>query len=692
VNKAAERLDELAKGDASIHLELADGTELTGTIDAASAAQAEKGTRGPLSGKEFDASLEVTPHDLLRSAEEMLAEQKKASGGGRGGGTPPAPSGAAPPAAPPTPAPSAPPPAGPAPSAVHPPARPVHGESLESISFFKPEDLEALKPRPVGAYMEMHQVLSPERFRALLDEPRRELLAPRDPEADLAGETGERPKVRDIEPPESDAPPRPSLGPGQESEWIPATNSVRAEVWEALTPVSSLSAHVEGLVVRARREGKKVTIVSGYHRSADGVTRPEQRFAVDDAKFYGERYPDVHVIDTSKMTDAERSAVIDSIPGVVIVDTCYGACAKPSAPARPAGSPPLALPPGEPARTPPLPGTRETAPAPAAPPAPAPALAPAPTFKTLDQILTPDKAAFVDKSLQDAYTRYVIERTKAGDPAATPEEWVALTRGGPRERLETVLGPGYHFGTGGTGVERLIPLTEFPQPVSYMQARVEADVAAVTKNPAKLWERLNRLQTDGVTGGAVGSSLFNILKGNVGEILSGKIQETELAKVRRQHSDAALYNDVRARLVKPDGTLSEPVLFTDNVIASKRSGNLQLHSVFEVKAGSHGGQEATTQIFEWIEGHLTDGFEIQAGGEWYRYEPEATTGKRVVGLARAERHLIAVKGAEHLGQDSEFKTVREATRHALPQTAEEINYLTRLLIDRLIARHPQPAP
>ena len=506
-------------------------------------------------------------------------------------------------------------------------------------------------------------------------------------------ETGKLPQIRDLE--AVDVPPRPSLGPGQESDWIVATNAVHAEVYKSLDSIRNLPSHVEGIVVRARREGKKVTIITGYHGSIAGGTRPEKQFAIDDAKFYGKKYPDVDVIDTSDMTHDQRMAVIDSTSGAVIVSTCYGAYAAPSSPARPAGTlalpgrpRPLALPPGEPVKTPLLLGPGEAAPpTPAAPPP-----APVPTFKTLEEILTPDKTGFVDKALQDAYARYVAEQTKAGKLAARTEEWVVLTRGGARDLLEKLLGPDYHFGTGGTGVERLVPLTEFAQPVSYMQARVEADVAAVIKHPAKLWERLGRLQTEGITGGEVGASLFSILKGNVGEILSGKIQESVLSQVRRQHRDAKLYTDVQARLVKPDGTLSAPVLFTDNVIASKRRGNLQLHSVFEVKAGSHGGQEATTQIFEWIEGHLEDGLEIRVGGEWYRYDPAATTGKRVVGLARGERHLIAVKGAEHLGQDSEFKTVREATRHALPVTAEEINYLTRLLIDRFIPKHSAPAP
>ncbi|HYU35974.1 MAG TPA: DUF4157 domain-containing protein [Thermoanaerobaculia bacterium] len=198
-----------------------------------------------------------------------------------------------------------------------------------------------------------------------------------------AGEAAKRPMIRDIEPLDpSSTPPRPpetgqpaepshpSPGPGeesepvhdpshpsqwptQESEWILATNAAGAEVFKSLTPISVLPAHVEGIVVRARREGKKVTIITGYHGSSTGGTHPEKKFARDDAKFYGKRYPDVAVIDTSEMTHDQRMAVIDSTAGIVIVSTCYGACAKPSAPARPAGSKPLALPSGE-SKAPPL--------------------------------------------------------------------------------------------------------------------------------------------------------------------------------------------------------------------------------------------------------------------------------------------------------------------------------------------------
>ncbi|HZF51829.1 MAG TPA: hypothetical protein VE093_24420 [Polyangiaceae bacterium] len=75
VNKAQRRLDELAAGDPRIRLELADGTVVTDKFDAASAAEVTPQTRGPINGKVFSSTLEVTAEDLLKVAEEMLREK-----------------------------------------------------------------------------------------------------------------------------------------------------------------------------------------------------------------------------------------------------------------------------------------------------------------------------------------------------------------------------------------------------------------------------------------------------------------------------------------------------------------------------------------------------------------------------------------------------------------------------------------
>lgn len=123
------------------------------------------------------------------------------------------------------------------------------------------------------------------------------------------------------------------------SEWIPTTNAVGAEVFKSLTRITAEPPHVEGFVVYGQRKGKKVTIITGYHGSSQGLTIPEKKFAVDDAKYYNEKHPDVDVIDTSEMTHDQRLALIEAIPGVVIVSTCFAASAAPSAaaPGQPRG-------------------------------------------------------------------------------------------------------------------------------------------------------------------------------------------------------------------------------------------------------------------------------------------------------------------------------------------------------------------
>src|SRR5207247_1180850 len=73
---------------------------------------------------------------------------------------------------------------------------------------------------------------------------------------------------------------------------------------------------------------------------------------------------------------------------------------------------------------------------------------------------------------------------------------------------------------------------------------------------------------------------------------------------------ARLISGLRMRLMTEERTLARSVLFTDNIIAVQRGNNLHILGVFEVKAGYEGGQEATSQIFKWIEGRITDGSQI----------------------------------------------------------------------------------
>ena len=106
----------------------------------------------------------------------------------------------------------------------------------------------------------------------------------------------------------------------------------------------------------------------------------------------------------------------------------------------------------------------------------------------------------------------------------------------------------------------------------------------------KLTERLGTLKAQRASGDLIAEFLshvrirsgdFRILKGNIGEILSLPIQYSIYARL-----GAKLISGVRMRL-RPPGSQrpARSVLFTDNIVATKRSGNLHIHAVFEVKSG-----------------------------------------------------------------------------------------------------------
>ena len=197
---------------------------------------------------------------------------------------------------------------------------------------------------------------------------------------------------------------------------------------------------------------------------------------------------------------------------------------------------------------------------------------------------------------------------------------------------------------------------------------------------------------------------FRILKGNVAEIFSRSIQRAELARLAKTHKGAVLVSGVRVRLMR-DGKLSPLKLFSDNIIVVKQGNQVRVLAVFEVKSGFKGGQEATEQIFEWIEGRFTDGSQLviprgssftSAGGRtWttsrdiaYTWKPSSPGVPTITGLASAgERHLITAKGVSPLGVDSALGVAASVTRHELPQTSAELDYLC---ADILLGRQTSP--
>jgi len=106
------------------------------------------------------------------------------------------------------------------------------------------------------------------------------------------------------------------------SDWTVGKNSAGGTVYRSTTPVDDRALHVEGMVKQAGN--RRVTIYSGYHLTQDGAMRPDRSLYLADETYYG-KYPNVTVKDVSHLSDAQRSAEIDNTPGVVVVNTCYGA-------------------------------------------------------------------------------------------------------------------------------------------------------------------------------------------------------------------------------------------------------------------------------------------------------------------------------------------------------------------------------
>jgi len=99
-------------------------------------------------------------------------------------------------------------------------------------------------------------------------------------------------------------------------------------------------------------------------------------------------------------------------------------------------------------------------------------------------------------------------------------------------------------------------------------------------------------------------------------------------------------------------------------------------------SGPRGGAEATSQFFEWVEGRLTEGSVLEIPGHG-SFVWGAKGIQRVTGLANAQTYIIAPEGAEQLGLGSGEQTVKVHERIPLEQTASQIDYLTRLMLESL---------
>ena len=319
---------------------------------------------------------------------------------------------------------------------------------------------------------------------------------------------------------------------------------------------------------------------------------------------------------------------------------------------------------------------------------------------TIDVLLNAERTGFAHTELQEAYQRYSANQVRGKQPVKKPEDWArSVTRGRPRELFTVLLGPDY--------AKRLVVreapplnLLDIPRPAAYGDELLRAQREVALKSD-RLWERLAKLADEPQDAGAaslglwrrrVSAGRFRILKGNLAEIFSLPIQRAELARIAKQHPTALLVSGVKVRLMQGK-KLSPLKLFSDNIVIVKRGNRVEIKAVFEVKAGFKGGQEATEQIFDWIEGRFTDGSQLVLpkgtrltaanGRTWttktelaFTWKPGSKDVPTVTGLASAaERHLITARGSSTLGVDSVMGVASKVVRHELQQSSAELDYL-----------------
>jgi hypothetical protein len=332
------------------------------------------------------------------------------------------------------------------------------------------------------------------------------------------------------------------------------------------------------------------------------------------------------------------------------------------------------------------PGTAKTASLPpqAVPPSVA---APAqPAFKAFSDILNPD-GTFQSTTLEDAYSRYRQRKTAANEPVKDRADWArAQSSGDYRPLLMADLGPAF-FKQG-----RTFPLRDIPRPTSYGAERYLADYAEVQPYLDAVARKAGIDPAVGLPDGQISEGAFNGAKGEVAEIMARRVVADVLARIRARFPRAILMRGIMARFTRGSRTGSWKQ-FTDGVIGFWDGANLKLLGRVEVKSGATGGQQATVQFFEWVEGRLEPGMEVKVPGhDPVVYGPTAEQRAagmgQVDGLANAETHIITPKGAEHLGTGSEMQTVTEHQRHAMEQTPSEIEFLTRLVLERFIKAAP----
>ncbi|HAU1183778.1 TPA: hypothetical protein JBI17_13705 [Legionella pneumophila] len=307
---------------------------------------------------------------------------------------------------------------------------------------------------------------------------------------------------------------------------------------------------------------------------------------------------------------------------------------------------------------------------------------------TIDQLLNVDGTGFTHCELQEAYRVYIKGKTKP----ANPREWALGKTRNPEaiKLLKGFLGSDYirRAKYNLRQPKQFINNFEVPRPIDLSENEAIQLLSQFFSQPKKLTERLddffpsnfmgiepkNVLQTYRIRTPTISQGMFNILKGNLAEILSKKIKLKHLDEIRKTVPNAKLISGLKIQLME-NGKLSPAKLFADDVIAVVEKGNLRILKLYEVKSGYRGGMEATEQIFDWIEGRLphAEGSRLLLpDGKFFIYDPGSIDKGRVIGLNNAPRCIITAKGASHLGVDSSMQVAARLERVELELTSEQM--------------------
>lgn len=321
---------------------------------------------------------------------------------------------------------------------------------------------------------------------------------------------------------------------------------------------------------------------------------------------------------------------------------------------------------------------------------------------------------FSDPELQEMYEVY---RKRAKKPVS-PLQWTERTTQGPLARLKELLGEDFRpTSAKGTNQERR-RISDYAVPEGYTKRKLTAAIRLLLSHADELFDRVERsIPAEGIdalprllndpVSPTFTKSEFNILKGNVAEILSLSRQMAELAELRKMPGNerAVLLTKVKVRRVK-DGVLQPRKLFSDNVIAvmSPDRTLLRLLKVFEVKSGGFSSSKIQEQVFDWVEDRAEDGLVlvVEPGSKQYAradavsafteqieftYFPSAVDTPRLTGLVSADRHLLIPKG-ENFPLPQGDSIAAKVERGYLSETTEVLDYITARLLG-ISSRKPE---